>query len=370
VDAVTGNYKLQPPTSRRSLDEEEVTFASYLQRAGYVTAHYGKWHIGGGGPEKKGYDESDGDIGNEASGKYKDRNPVDIVGMTERAKVFIDKAVEKKQPFFIQMSYLALHSPENASQKNMVKFSELYPDKRIRSVQRIALTADLDEGVGVLLDYLEKMKMVDNTYVIYMSDNGANGNGGVGESVLRGSKGSVYEGGIRAVFIVRGPKVPENSWSAERVVGFDLFPTFCRLAGVTEDLPKNLEGGDLSGLFHGGKGQVVRSSAAMLFHFPHYQSAPPMSALYYENYKLMKDYETGKLELFDIDSDLDESDDLALKEPKKLMMMEKMLEGCLSATGTGLPSVNTEYDASKPTESAGKGKKGSRGSRGGGLRNR
>ena len=354
-----GNFKLLPPKSRRSLEGEEL-FSTYLQQAGYATAHYGKWHIGGGGPEKNGYDVSDGDIGNEASGQYKDTNPVDIVGMTNRATTFIESAVKADKPFFVQLSYLALHSPENASQKNIRKFTALYPEMRERSIQRLALTSDLDDGVGALLAYLDKAQLTATTYVIYMSDNGANVKE---EKVIKGSKGSIYEGGTRAVFIVKGPGVAQNSWSTERIVGFDLFPTFCKLAGVQEALPKKLEGADISGLFHGSKESVKRSQDGILFHFPHYQSASPMSALYYKNYKLVRDYESGSDALYNIEKDIAEAKNIAKQDPEQLKLMQLLLEKQLASTKASLPVPNPEFDVTQPADATSRGKKGKKGKR-------
>lgn len=356
VTASKGNFRLLPPTSRRSLDQE-VTFASYLQEAGYNTAHYGKWHIGGGGPANKGYHHSDGDIGNEASGKFKDDNPVDIVGMTNRATAFIDTSIKENKPFFIQMSYLALHSPENASKKNITKLSGIHPTLSTRNIQRMALTADLDEGVGSLIAHLDKLKITNNTYIIYMSDNGANGDN---KKVIKGNKGSLHEGGIRAIFIVKGPGVPQNTWSHQRVVGFDLFPTFCKLANVSKTLPENIEGVDISTLFHGSKETLKRKHDSLLFHFPHYQSAAPMSALYSDHYKLVRNYENQTDRLYNIDQDLAEETDISTKDPETLKRIQALLERQLLATNAALPTANPDFDPSQPAVTISRGKKGGR----------
>ena len=108
-------FKMISPTLRKNIASEEVTLAELLKGLGYATAHYGKWHIGGGGPEAHGYDESDGDTGNGDAEPFKDPNPVDIFGMGERAKAFMKKHVAVKKPFYIQLSYHALHYPQNAS---------------------------------------------------------------------------------------------------------------------------------------------------------------------------------------------------------------------------------------------------------------
>lgn len=352
--SASGNYKLLPSSSRKSLEKEQ-TFASILQKAGYATAHFGKWHIGGGGPESRGYDVSDGDIGNEAAAKFKDTNPVDIVGMTTRAGEFMQQQVKSNKPFYLQMSYLALHQPANASQKNIARFTKLHPEMKQRTVQRMALTADLDDGVGVLLEQIKKLKIENDTYVIYMSDNGA---GGRGNALIKGGKGSLDEGGTRAVFIVRGPGVPENSWSPQRVVGYDLFPTFCSLAGVKASLPNNLEGGDLTKLFKGKNSSVERPQPGLLFHFPHYQTSTPVSALYHDNYKLVRNYETGSDSLYAITTDIGEKNDLSAAKPELQQKMQKMLNQQLTSTNAVIPHKNPNYDPNKPTATIKRGKPG------------
>lgn len=79
----TAGYKLVAPTLRKSIRRDETTIAELLKSAGYATAHYGKWHINGGGPEQHGYDASDGETGNGDAAPYKGDNPVDIFGMGE-----------------------------------------------------------------------------------------------------------------------------------------------------------------------------------------------------------------------------------------------------------------------------------------------
>ena len=81
VSAADG-YKLIPPVSIRQIPTAETTFAELLKSAGYTTAHYGKWHLNGGGPGAHGFDEHDGNLGNEHAAKFSDPNPVDIFGMT------------------------------------------------------------------------------------------------------------------------------------------------------------------------------------------------------------------------------------------------------------------------------------------------
>lgn len=351
------NLKLVPPPNKKVFGDR-TTFAELLQKSGYATAHYGKWHLGVD-PSQHGYDETDGNIGNEASGKFKDPNPTDIVGMNTRAISFMKKQQVAKKPFFIQLSYLALHSPENASQKNKDKFAIIAKGESSRTINRCALTADLDEGVGTIVQSLKDLKLDNNTYLIYMSDNGATGRS---NPMITGSKGSLQEGGIRALFIIKGPGIKPNSWCHERIVGYDLFPTFCSLAKVTEPKPSAVEGGDISHLFTGSKEPVKRPFEGIVFHFPHYQAATPESVLYRGDYKLTRHYETGKDKLYNITTDLSESQDLSSQKPNITKQMGEALTKQLEAVNAGLPSINSDHDPNKPSQSMrGKGRKGAKG---------
>lgn len=136
-----------------------------MQSAGYATAHYGKWHIAGGGPEKHGYDESDGDTSNKDAAPHKGDNPVDIFGMGERAAAFMDKQVKAETPFFIQLSYNALHYPQNARPDTVDKYRKIIRNGNDRTIGRAALGENLDEGIGLLMAKVEELGIADNTYV-------------------------------------------------------------------------------------------------------------------------------------------------------------------------------------------------------------
>jgi arylsulfatase A-like enzyme len=350
-------HRMIEPRNIRQLDSSEVTIAELLREAGYATAHYGKWHINGGGPAANGYDEGDGDIGNEYAHEYGDPNPADIFGMADRAVAFMEKNHRAKKPFFVQMSWHALHAPQNAMKEALAKYAARLngsvDEKRVGSA---AIAENLDTGVGVVLDAIERLGLQDNTYVIYMSDNGAGGGGGGGKgggrgrAGLAGGKGGVWEGGIRCPFIIRGPGIPANSWCHTRIVGYDLYPTFCEWAGVpASKLPRDLEGGSISGLLDDGQGTVKRQREEMVFHFPHYQGGDgPHSALFLGNLKLMKFYEDGRLALFDLGADIFERNDLSQQMPEKVEELDGLLVTYLAEVDAQMATPNPDYDPATP----------------------
>ncbi len=357
-------HKLIEAENRKSIRPDETTIAEVLNRAGYATAHYGKWHLGGGGPAQHGYDESDGDTGNRDADRFVDPNPVDIFGMTERAGIFMEKQSKAGKPFYVQMSYHALHVPENALKATREFYDKQTPGKMHRDPARAAITTDLDTGVGKLLAGIERLGLTGRTYVVYMGDNGGGGGGGgagKGDArPLRAGKGGVWEGGIRVPFIVRGPGIKADSWCHQPVVGYDLFPTFCRLAGVKEKLPADLEGGDLSPLFTGAATPVKRPREELVFHFPHYQGDTPHSAIRLGDYKLLEFYETGERVLFNLKTDLAERNDIAKTNPEIAADLGKRLKTYLSAVNAAMPKPNPDY---KPGEEPVR-KKGGKGGKG------
>ena len=362
--AETG-HKMIEPRNIKQLNQSEVTIGELLRDAGYATAHYGKWHIKGGGPAANGYDEGDGDIGNEYAHQYGDPNPADIFGMARRATAFMEKNKKANKPFFIQMSWHALHAPQNALKTTLAKYAQKMggsvEDKRVGSA---AIAENLDTGVGMVIDAVDRLGLTDNTFVIYMSDNGSggggSGKGGGRRGGLSGGKGGVWEGGIRSPLIIRGPGVPANSWCHERVVGYDFFPMYCEWAGISKSkLPRNIEGGSIAKLLADGKGKVTRQREEIVFHFPHYQGGDgPHSALFLSKYKLMKFYETGRLALFDIAADISEQNDLAKALPEKTADLDGLLVKYLKDIDAQMAVPNLQYDPNREPVARPRGKGG------------
>lgn len=349
-------HRLIEGDNRKSIRDDEITIGQMLKSAGYATAHYGKWHLSGGGPAAHGYDESDGDTGNQDAAPHLPPNPVDIFGMGERAADFLKRSQAAKKPFFIQMSYNALHYPENATPALLEKYRNLASGGNDKEIGRAAIAEDLDRGVGELLAKVDAMGFSKNTIVIYMSDNG-----GSNRRTLNGGKGDLWEGGIRVPLIIRGPGIAPNSWCHQRVVGYDFFPTFCRWAGVKASLTKQHEGGDLTHLLSGSSDPVERQREPLVFHFPHYQGDPPHSAILSGHMKLIHFYEKGENQLFDLKSDIGESNNLAAAKPELATSLAKQLADYLREVGAELPKPNPNYDPNKEPARTGGGKGGKKG---------
>jgi arylsulfatase A len=341
-------YRLIPPVSTRSLPQAEVTVGEVLKKAGYTTAHFGKWHLSGGGPGDHGYDAHDGDTSNGDAAPFVDPNPVDIFGMVERTEAFMEKAKADGRPFFAQLSFHALHYPQNARASSLERVKARGGWRSHKDLQRAALAEDLDEGVGRLMAALDRLELDDSTVVIYTSDNGA---GGSRNGLLDGGKGGLGEGGIRVPFIVRAPGVKANSWCHEPVVGFDFLPTFADLAGKREGLPRDLEGTSFVPLLTDPGSRLSRPGPGLVFHFPHYQgSAGPQSTLRDGDLKVTLFHETGEVTLHDLGADPGEQRDLSGQRPEEAARLKLALQAHLKELGAEFGRPNPNHDpAVEPT---------------------
>ncbi len=364
------NRKLIPPRHVNALPTGEITIAEVLRRQNYATAHFGKWHLNGGGPGEHGFDRHDGETGNLGPGAYQDPNPKDIFGMTGRAMSFMEDQVAAGRPFYVQLSHYAVHEPSQALRSTQEAFAGATPGRMHQDVEVAAMTKDFDTSVGMVLKKIQSLGIAQNTYVVFMSDNGAGGR--QVNARLTGGKGSLFEGGIRVPLIVRGPGVPAGSSCHESVIGYDLFSTFCELAGQRSSGLSELEGASIVPLLLGKEGLAAfeRNREELIFHFPHYGQGPrqmPQSAIRIGNFKLLRNYDTGDEQLFDLAHDMGEQTDLALKMPDKRKDLSAKLDAYLAQIKAQLPTVNPNYD---PTEEAGqrREKKAGRSRSGGRLR--
>jgi len=340
--------KLQPPAHTTELPAGETTLAELLHTRGYATAHFGKWHLGRGNPGQHGFDEHDGSTGNGGNGALRDPNPKDVFGTTERATAFISKQAAKAKPFYCQISHYSLHEPVEALAASVQRFEKRPKGRRHANPEYAAMTYDLDTAVGRLLDHLDKLGIADQTYVIFMSDNGAGAKPRSPQTnaPLTSGKGSLHEGGIRVPLIVRGPNTKAGSTCRTPVTGCDLLPTICELAGVP-NVPKAVEGMSLVPLLRGKPDLPDGATRELVFHNPHYGRGPrqlPQSAIRVGDLKLLVNLESGNARLFDLRRDIGEANDLSARMPEKALELKQRLAARLDQIGAQLTTPNAAYD--------------------------
>ena len=205
-----------------------------------------------------------------------------------------------------------------------------------------AMTEDTDTGIGQLLAEISNLGLDNNTYIIVMSDNG----GQLGTTVnnpLSEGKSFIFEGGIRVPFIIKGPNIAANTFNTEAIVAYDLFPTIAELSGGTVDLPSNMDGKSLAPLLNGNA--FIRTEP-IYFHSPHYDNNPrktPRSAVVDGRYKLMVEYETGQVSLYDLSTDIEESNDISGVESTISKTLFLKLRDHLKIVDASMPSLDSSH---------------------------
>lgn len=248
VGLMTGRYQARtghdanPTREGRELLLSEKTMAQHLKPAGYTTGIVGKWHLGDTAPEfmplARGFDFAMGTVGNLGEGKgpsfYRGSEliqelegaPVTSPVYAKEACGFID--ANKDKPFFLYLSFNAVHSPIVASPHWLEKFKHL--DKRQQAYA--ALIGEADEAIGTVMTRLRDLKLEENTLIFCISDNGG-ANALAEQSGLRGSKWFVWEGGIRVTWMAQWKgTIPGNRVVDDPVIQLDVLPTALAAANV------------------------------------------------------------------------------------------------------------------------------------------
>jgi arylsulfatase A len=350
------NGRVVAPSASIELPASEVTIAELLKRAGYATAHFGKWHVGRVSPGQHGFDENDGANGNGGPDNVDNPHPKQLYGMTEHGMDFMARQAKAGKPFYLQLSHYASRQGGDATPQALAAVKSWGKDLTEREMAEAAADLDLDIGLGMLLKKLDELGIADNTYVIFTTDHGSPGR----NPPLAGGKGTVSEGGLRVPFIIRGPGIPAGACSHVRAIGEDLFPTIAALAHTSEKLPQGIEGGSLASVLASpDKGTVQRPRQEFVVHFPHYDkdAIGPASAIYAANFKLIRVYETGAVKLYDLARDPGERHDLANQMPEKATELNQRLTDYLLAVNAQMPKPNPSYDPTKPTETRRGGKR-------------
>lgn len=325
ADAVS---RVKTPPAVLELPETETTLAELLKRAGYATAHFGKWHVGKVDPRRHGFDESHGATGNGGPENVANPNPKQALAMTADGINFMERQSRTGRPFYLQLSHYPSQEEKGGG------------GGRNRRTDVHAEEAEvMDRTIGQILDAIERLGLKGTTYILYTTDHGTPGRNGP----LAGGKGTVMEGGLRVPFIVMGPGVKSGVCSHVRVSAMDILPTFAELAGIQEPMPSQLEGGSLATVLkHAGQGVVKRPREEFVVHFPHYDKDPqgPATAILLGDYKLIRCYENGVLKLFHLASDPNERNNLATEQPDRVKAMDQRLTDYLTAVKAEMPIVN------------------------------
>ena len=298
------------------------SIANTLKRANpaYRAAHLGKWqwfHT----PASMGYDVSDGITMNEDGDTNDPEDPKQSFSITRRASDFMQQQVQDGHPFYLQLSYYAVHAIPQALASTKKKYEGLGGAPGGRGDQAImaAMLDDFDRCIGDVMKRIDSLGIAENTFVIFMSDNGGP------TRFLKGGKGNLGEGGIRVPLIVKGPGINGGFYCNEPVVSYDILPTVVDLAHPGFGLPDGVEGGSWKPLLlNNGTGKVQRPFDRLVFHQP-VENEHPQSAIRKGDYKLLYSWDVRESELYNLVEDLSESHDLSKVKPEITAQLQKEL---------------------------------------------
>jgi arylsulfatase A-like enzyme len=263
AEMLTGRYFLRTGVASVSQGYEnmrtnEVTIAEILKENGYNTGCFGKWHNGGyyqQHPNRQGFDEffgfCVGHLGYYFDAIYQ-HNDEEIKSSGYSTDFFTDKALEFIQsnsnyPFLCYVAYNIPHSPFQVPEKYFKKYNSMGLDSVLSSVY--GMVNNMDYNINRILEKLDRLKLRENTIVIFFSDNGPNTKRYNGD--MKGIKGSVDEGGVRLPFYISWPGTIKNGTTSQLAQDIDILPTLLGLCGIKYDPVNPLDGKDLSGLIRG-----------------------------------------------------------------------------------------------------------------------
>lgn len=341
------NSKLITPDWKKELPLGEITIAEVLKDAGYATGHFGKWHLNKdkkyklgrpGDPGSQGFDDVLTTHKPGAGPKSKfEEDWHHVWEITERSVGFIKK--NKDQPFFCYVTHNSIHDPEIEKKSLIEKYAKNPGLKKLKTnnPKQAAMLETLDKSIGTILDTLEELGLENNTLVVFNSDNGQKGS--KEGKPFRGSKGDLYEAGIRMPLIIRWPGVVKpGTESAQFVISNDFFPTFANLAGGVSKA-KDIDGISLLPVLRDSGAKLTRES--LCWHYPHYHGLgiAPSGAIRKGRYKLIEWFEKsaygedGAYELYDLMSDPAESRDLSVSMKDKTAKLKTELEAWRKQVG-------------------------------------
>ncbi len=375
-----------------NLDLNETTIAEVLQKNGYRTMISGKWHLGETPefwPEFQGFDVNSGGFSKGSPVKNKESNgffspygnprlkdgPVGEYltdRQTDEAIRFVENTKDK--PFFVYLSYYAVHNPMQAKEEHIRKFTDkaesmgldkiepftrdkqwIKPSMSNNFKERViqsypvyaAMIWSVDENIGRLMKKLEELKLDKNTIIIFTSDNGGlstSEGSPTCNSPLRAGKGWLYEGGIRVPLIIRSPSDGKpGSIVKTAVSSIDYFATISEMTG--SDSGVKTDGVSILPVLK----KDNLKERPLFWHYPHYsnQGVEPGSAIRLGRYKLIDNFEKERQELYDLENDLSETKDISADYPEKTKELYSLLQEWRKSTGAKMMEPNPKWEGRK-----------------------
>lgn len=350
---ITGKYQQRfgfeaNGTGGIGLSDDVATMADVFQQNGYNTYALGKWHLGediSDHPNQRGFDDFYGFIAGSRS-YFPIKNPsktqmlqnngervifdgymTDVLG--NQSIKYLEESKDK--PFFMYLSYNAVHTPMHAKKEDLEKFKN-HPRKVLA-----AMTWSLDQNIGKLIDKLEDLKIKENTLIYFLSDNGGAHNNSSKTGHLKGWKGNKFEGGHRVPFVMSWPnKIKPNTSFTGLTSSLDIFTTSIAAANIVDNNLK-LDGTNLLPYLSKDKSGNPHKDL--------YWKKLDISAARIGDYKLITLNNYGSV-VYNLRDDLGETTNLITKEPEisrqlqnSYLNWEKTLMKGLWGEGKSWPKV-------------------------------
>ncbi len=367
------------------LKTEYHTLAESLKEAGYVTGHFGKWHLGHEpySPLEHGFDvdvphwPGPGPAGSYvAPWKFPDFDP-DTPNehiedrMAKEAVAFMEQ--HRDEPFFLNYWMFSVHAPFDAKKDLIDKYRRrVDPNDEQRSPTYAAMVESMDDAVGTLLDTIDRLGIADRTIIVFFSDNGGNmynevdGTTPTSNRPLRGGKATMYEGGIRVPCIVVWPGVVAGGTRTDAMIqSCDFYPTLLEMLGLSPQPGQPFDGVSIVRVLRQGRQAAAEkeqtawrqwtADRAIVTYFPHSTRVPdwlpPSVAVHQGDWKLIRIFYGGengahRWKLFYLPDDLSEQNDLAAKNPGRVQQMDALIDRFLEETRAVVPVPNANFDPS------------------------
>jgi len=382
-----------PEWNWKGLTKDVPTMPKVLQQVGYKTIHVGKAHFGcknseGEDPMNLGFDVNIAGSGIGLPGSYygewgyghiKGNKSRAVPGLekyhntdtflsdalTIEAKREIDKAVDEKRPFFLNLAHYAVHGPFQPDKRFMPRYAD--SDKSEDAKAFATLIEGMDKSLGEIMDHLEELGIAESTLILFLGDNGGDAplgdDRGYGSAApLRGKKATEFEGGVRVPFIASWGKPQKNNRFQKRLpieVGgiqnqmgtiMDIYPTILSVAGC--EIPDNytIDGIDLKKQLSGKTNK--KRSETFLMHYPHAHRGSYFTMYREGDWKLIYYYtpenpKYPKVALYNLKNDQEEKNEISAEFPDKCRNMIRQMAVRLEKEGALYP-IDKQGNELKP----------------------
>jgi arylsulfatase A len=333
---LTGRYHLRTGTSwvthrKEVMRQQEITIAELLKREGYSTGCFGKWHNGEQYPNDpigQGFDTFVGFKAGHWNNYFNttlshDEESLETSGfitdvLTDAAIQFMEE--NQNDPFFCYIPYNAPHSPFQLPNKYFDKYKVLGLTDKNASVY--GMVENIDKNIGRIISAADSMQLTEQTIIIFLSDNGPNGNRYNGN--MRGIKGSVHEGGVRVpCFISWKGHLEENIEIPQIAAHIDILPTLLELCAIKPADEAKIDGKSLVPLLRSTQQNWPDRYLYNIHTEDEFRMYP--ASVRSEQFRMVTDYQ-GNAQLFDLKNDPSEEKDLSIQMPGLFQKMQTALQ--------------------------------------------